>query len=187
MNNEGKSNKKKTIKKVIIGCVIAFVVFILVCMAPYLYFCGTLLWEAFFNKPDQPIVEHGEFPFELTYEYKGETVTIKDTIVCDYMGYSFSLEGGNSNDWDCTHINNEENGSNYVIDIINDRELMIVVPDGADYYMGDETASEEFVQPYVHFVDDATGTYYEGTTSIESVGIEIIDWKLSEPLKDNFK
>ena len=46
----------------------------------------------FIDVPSKPKVKTGEFPFELVYEYKGEQVTITDTIVCEYAGYSFSLE-----------------------------------------------------------------------------------------------
>ena len=33
----------------------------------------------FIDIPAKPKVKHGEFPFELVYEYKGDKKTIKDT------------------------------------------------------------------------------------------------------------
>ena len=35
-----------------------------------------------FNKPSEPIIKYGEFPFEIKYEYEGENGIIKDTIIC---------------------------------------------------------------------------------------------------------
>jgi hypothetical protein len=143
-----------------------------------------LIWELLFVKPDKPIVEHGEFPFELVYEYKGEQVTIKDSIICDYEGISFSLEGGNSRDWNCSFSNDDEYGHYYV-----DRELdlYIVVPEAAEYYMGDIEEDVQFSLPYIHYIDESTGTYYEEIKRIDVVDIEIVEWKPSSPLENNFK
>ena len=37
------------------------------------------------------------------------------------------------------------------------------------------------------FSDEATGTNYQETDKIDEVGIKIIEWKPSEPLKGNIK
>jgi hypothetical protein len=140
----------------------------------------------FIDIPAKPKVKHGEFPFELVYEYKGEMVSIKDVIICDYEGYSFSLEGGNSRDWDCKFENNDEYGF-YYMDKENLPDLYIMVPDAPDYYMGDPGWGKEYAQPFIYYADEETGTYYEETESVDVVDIKIIEWKPSEPLKNNIK
>ena len=89
----GIKNKKKTIKKMSVILMILIVGLIVVFALPFLWFVGMVLYNMFIDIPSKPKVEHGEFSFRLVYEYKGEQVTITDTIVCDYDGYSFSLEG----------------------------------------------------------------------------------------------
>jgi len=187
-NNDGKetTGKKKILKKIVIILVILIVGFIIISALPFLYFFGVILYSMFIDVPSKPKVKHGEFPFELVYEYKGEQRTIKDTIVCDYEGYSWSLEGGNSRDWNCDLQNDNEYGE-YIIDNINGEDLYIEVPEAPDYYMGDKEYTKEDARPLIMFSDEATGTNYQETDKIDEVGIKIIEWKPSEPLKGNIK
>lgn len=180
------TNKKSLIKKIIKIIIILIVGFIVICALPLLYFVGVILYSMFIDVPAKPKIKHGEFPFELVYEYKGEQQTIKDTITCDYEGYSWSLEGGNSRDWNCEFEKDSEYGQ-YIIDNINERDLYIEVPAAADYYMGDKDFTKEHTQPLIMFIDETTGTSYQETDKIDVVEIEIIEWKPSKPLKGNIK
>ena len=187
VNNENKpTDKKKIIKKVIKILAILVVVGIVICLLPFLYFVVVVLYSMFIDVPAKPKVKHGEFPFELVYEYKGEQITIKDTIVCDYEGYSWSLEGGNSRDWTCEFKYDDEYGQ-YYIDKENEPYLYIEIPEAADYYMGDKEFDKEYSLPILRYTDESTGTYYEEKDKIDVVDIRIIEWKPSEPLKNNIK
>ena len=176
-------NKSKKIKKAII--IIVLVVLLLILLIPTI-----LLWpiiqEILFNSPKTPKIKHGEFDFELVYEYQGKENKIEDTIICDYEGKSFILDGGNKRDWNCIFKSLNEYG-HYYIDEENIPDLYIVVPDAPDYYMGDKEATKEYAEPYIHYIDESTGTYYEEKDKIDAVDLEIIEWKPSKPLKDNFK
>ena len=178
--------KKKILKKIFIILAILIVGFIIISALPFLYFVGVILYSMFIDVPAKPKVKHGEFPFELVYEYKEVQRIIKDTIICDYEGTSWSLEGGNSRDWNCDFQNDSEYGQ-YIIDNINDQDLYIDVPEAADYYMGDKEYTKEDTQPLIMFSNEATGTNYQETDKIDEVGIKIIEWKPSEPLKGNIK
>lgn len=178
--------KKKIIKWIIIAVVVIVALLIIIALLPFLSFVIYMLYSMFIDYPSKPKTTHGEFPFELVYEYKGEQHTIKDTIVCDYDGYSWSLEGGNTRDWTCEFEKDSEYGQ-YIIDTINGQDLYIDVPEAADYYMGDKDCTSEEAQPLIMFIDETTGTFYEETNKIEAVDIEIIEWKPSKPLKNNIK
>ena len=180
------NKKKKIIKRVILILTIIVIGIILICALPFLYFIGVILYSKFIDVPAKPKVKHGEFPFELVYEYKGEQKRIKDTIICDYEGNSWSLDGGSSRNWNCEFSNDDEYGQ-YIIDKINGRDLYINVPEAADYYMGDKEYSEEETHPLIMYVDESTGTYYEEKDKVEVVDIKIIEWKPSKPLKGNIK
>ena len=180
------SAKKSLVKRIIIIIVILIVGFVVICALPFLYFVGVMLYSMFIDVPTKPKVKHGEFPFELVYEYKGEQYTIKDTITCDYEGISWSLEGGNSRDWTCEFSKDDEYGQ-YIIETINGRDLYIEVPEAPDYYMGDKEFSKEETYPLIMFVDESTGMFYQEKDKVDVVGIKIIDWNPSKPLKGNIK
>ena len=180
------TNKKKIIKIIIIVIAIILVGGLIICLAPFLYFVAVMLYSMFIDYPAKPKEKHGEFPFELVYEYKGELVTIKDTMVCDYEGYSWSLEGGNSRDWNCEFGKDEDYGQ-YYIDKENFPDLYIEIPEAPDYYMGDPEETDEYTHPFIHYIDEETGTYYEETDKVDVVEVKIIEWKPSKPLKNNIK
>ena len=189
MNNENNIEQKKNksiLKTIIKIAIILFIVFIVIHLLPFIFFILTILYSMFIDTPSKPKEKHGEFPFELVYEYKGEQKTIKDTIVCDYNGNSWSLDGGNSRDWNCEFSYDSEYGQ-YIIDNINGQDLYIDVPEAADYYMGDKNYTEEDTQPLIMFIDETTGTNYQETDKIDAVDIKIIEWKPSKPLKGNIK
>ena len=181
-----KIDKKKLIKRIIIITIIIILGFIVIHLLPFLCFVGIILYSMFIDIPSKPKIEHGEFPFELVYEYKGEQVSITDTITCDYDGYSYSLEGGNSRDWTCEFENDDEYG-HYYIDKENYPDLIIVVPEAPDYYMGDKKFDKEYAHPLIMYGDESTGTNYQEKDKIDVVDIKIIEWKPSKPLKDNIK
>ena len=180
------TSKKPLIKRIIIIIVILIVGFIIICSLPFLYFVGVILYSMFIDVPAKPKVKHGEFPFELVYEYKGEQITIKDTIVCDYEGNSWSLDGGNSRDWNCEFSKDDEYGQ-YYIDKENIPELYIDVPEAADYYMGDKNYSAEDARPLIMYQDEATSTNYMEPDKVDVVDIKLIEWKPSKPLEGNIK
>lgn len=186
-----KEKQKLTIKQIIIRIIIVIAIllglFILIGALPFIVFACSMIWNMFFVYPDKPIEKHGEFPFELIYEYKGEQKTIKDTIICDYDGYSYAIETGNTNDWKCYFKDNDENYGQYYIDQENEPELSIIIPDAPDYYMGEKDSSKEFAEPGINYYHESTGTYYSGEKAIDVIDIKIIKWEPSEPLKNNFK
>ena len=183
---ESKNSNKKIIKIIIIILAILFIGFIIINLLPFLCFIGVVLYSMFIDVPAKPEVKHGEFPFELVYEYKGEQITIKDTIVCDYEGISWSLEGGNSRDWICEFSKDDEYGL-YYIDKENIPDLYIEVPEAPDYYMGDKEVSEEEAHPLIIYIDESTGTVYQEKDKVDVVDIKLIDWKPSKPLEGNIK
>ena len=49
-------------------------------MLYYFYILLLILYSIFIDIPAKQKVKHGEFPFELVYEYKGVRQTFKDTM-----------------------------------------------------------------------------------------------------------
>ena len=111
---EKKKTKNKIIIVLIIIAVIVISIPILMGVLPFLGFVGVVLWEMLFNVPSTPEITYAEFPFEIVYEYNGEIKTIEDVFICEYEGYSFTLDGGNSRDWKISYKNNDNYGSYYI-------------------------------------------------------------------------
>ena len=150
------------------------------------FLSGGILQDVLFDRPVTPKTKKAEFPFEIVYEYNNEQFTVNETIVCEYEGISFKLEGGNSRDWNCYITNNDDYGR-YYLDKEKYPSLYVQIPLEADYYMGDPDANPEFSLPYIFFIDESTGTtYYEQDLS-SVIGAKIISFKLSEPLVNNIK
>ena len=173
-------------KKILLGFLLALLLVIVLAAAFLWYISGGILGEMLFDRPGKPKAKHGEFPFELVYEYNGQLFTVNETIVCDYEGTSFSLEGGNSRDWNC-YITNNDRWGRYYPDEAKHPTLYVQVPLDAEYYMGSPDAHEEFATPYLFLIDDSTGTtYYEQDLS-DVVGAKIIRWEVSAPLEGNIQ
>ena len=180
------NNKKSPIKKIIKIVLIIVVGIIIIIALPFIYLILEILYSMFIDVPSVPKEKHGEFPFELVYEYKGEQITIKDTIVCDYEGRTWSLDGGSRRDWNCEFSKDEEYGQ-YYIDKENLPDLYIEVPEAPDYYMGDKKFDKEYAHPLIMYGDESTGTNYQEKDKIDVVDIKIIEWNPSEPLEGNIK
>lgn len=135
-----------------------------------------------------PKVTYCEFPFELTYMHDGETITIRDIYVCEYVGTYWNWNIGNYRQWNgyikSTHAEN--------IVLIQDGNKEIVCTLGSpDYYMGD---TEEWVTypdyPVLSLVEYLeTGGERSSHVSDElkeHYKIELISWELSEPIVNSF-
>ena len=183
---EEKTKKKWSKKKIIILSILAiFVVFVVIPALPVIWFVIVILWEMFINVPAKPEIKQAEFPFEIVYEYKGETHTISDTIVVEYEGVSFSLEGGNSLDWNVTYKNN--NGEYFYYPDSENKAIMIKPDVDADYLMGNPEYADLKPSAVICYGDEATGTNYEQTDLMDVIGLKIVSTKFAEPIENKYK
>ena len=183
---EEKTKKKWSKKKIIILALIAlFVIFIVIPALPFIGFVAIMFWEMFINVPAKPQIKQAEFPFEIVYEYKGETNTISDTIVIEYEGISFSIEGGNSLDWNATYKNN--NGEYFYYPEPGNEDIMIKPVFDADYFMGNPEYADVLPSAIIYYGDEETGTNYEETDLMDVIGLKIVSTKFAEPIENKYK
>ena len=136
-----------------------------------------------------PQVTEGEFPFEIVYEIDGETVTVNDVYVCAFSGFGLNT-GGIHREWE-GYI--KSSGDEALI-LFEDDGLKLACSVGSpEYYMSDPVVSSEEYVPKVYYViepNDVGGKTY-GALGIESLlaqyKIELISWKLSEPIQNSFE
>ena len=89
--------------------------------------------------PPQPIIQTGEFPFELTYKLNGELYTVKDVYVCNYEGIGFDEGNGKYRKWS-GYIKGSGESAIFVTED-SDRKIFCFVGD-AEFYMNDEQYPE---------------------------------------------
>lgn len=135
-----------------------------------------------------PKVTYCEFPFELTYMHDGETITIRDVYVCEYVGTYWNWNIGNYRQWNgyikSTHAEN--------IVLIKDENKELVCTVGSpDYYMGDHEDGVIYPDYPVLWLVEYLETGGERSSHVsdemkEYYKIELISWELSEPIVNSF-
>lgn len=140
----------------------------------------------------EPEVTYCEFPFEITYKLNGETKTISDIYVCEYVGSYWNWNIGNYREWK-GYLKSNQNEN---IVLIKDGNLHLCLSIGSpEYYMGDsEYYSDESYTPHIFYViePNEAGGQTSGTdpNMIEKLtakyNLKIISWELSEPTKNTF-
>jgi len=185
---------KKPVKvALIIGGVIisVFVVLIIIAYIPWIM---VLLAYFFGENPEKPEIKYGEFDYSLVYELNGETKTINDTLVCEYDGISYNLDG-KSVAWK-SYIKGTKDQDNYVIFENDEYRLYIYVPADARYYMDDPVYElygfdadngPWFVYECVNDGAEVEYQMYSVEEYEEKFGAKIVSWEIEEPIENTYK
>ena len=147
----------------------------------------------------KPQVSKSEFPFTITYEYKGETNTLSGVVVCEFSS-SNTIHGEHNRYWDQETIYHNPIDPEYphVIDQSDDLMTTLAVQEDmyAGYFMGDPlykdhytTYGEEGPEPYVEYYDYINDIYLTDENRdeiLESIGFKIVDFTYAEPIENSF-
>jgi len=140
--------------------------------------------------PPQPEIAYGEFPFKLTYQYKGEQIIVEDIIICKYAGIAIG-SNGKSLKWTASLASGKPAPSPYAeaslaLDPFTEIYYYLGSP---QYYLG----TKEYADPNSHAFK-VTGIGSGISTKalsqkelFEEYGITIIKFEPSEPIKNTFK
>jgi hypothetical protein len=147
----------------------------------------------------KPEVLTGEFPFSITYEYKGETNTLSGVLKCEFYG-SGTINGEHNRYWSQETIYHDpiypENPN--VIDRNDELMTSLAVQEHmlAGYFMGDPLHKNYYVshgydgpEPYAEYYDYQNEIYLNEENReeiLESVGFKIIDFTYAEPIENSF-
>lgn len=108
-----------------------------------IYLVATLLF-CYTTKPE---VSEGEFPFSITYEYKGETKTLSGILTCQYSG-SYTIQGEHHRYWDgeVTYDNPESVENPFVVDQNDELQTTLSIYENMDsgYFMGDPLHKDHY-------------------------------------------
>ena len=142
------------------------------------------------NIAKKPVVTEGEFPFSITYELDGETVTIEEVYKVRYVG-----NDGYADTKMRVYVGEiGEKGE--------DQTIYTLKKDAAgrielwtyfypDYMMGDpeydyfEEEENEAFEPRIYYYD-AEETFYEDEETLAAQGVKLISYEYPTPLKNRF-
>jgi hypothetical protein len=145
----------------------------------------------------KPEILTGEFPFSITYEYKGETKTLSGVLNCEFSG-SNTIHGEHTRYWTGEVTYDHPGEEPWIIDQNDDLQTTLAVYENMDagYFMGDPLRSDyyigygfEGVQPSVSYYDYKNEIYLEeanGEEVLDSIGFKIIDFTYPEPVENRF-
>lgn len=159
------------------------------------YSAATLLF-CYTTKPE---VTTGEFPFSITYEYKGETKKLSGVLECEFSG-SYTVHGEHHRYWgeEIIYENPENVEYPFVIDQNDELQTSLSVYENmyAGYFMGDPLYKDYYekygcgsVEPRVAYYDYKNNIFLEDANQDEipeSFGFRIIDFTYAEPIENSF-
>lgn len=150
--------------------------------------------------PAEPSVKTAEIDFWIQYTVNGETMEIKDTLLCEYDGYSYNhSQHRNTRNWKCS-FKSDSTAEHLVlyewVETIGIETYAVVVellP--ASYFMSDPDYAHRYQQveyPFTIKVCDALKGYCgvgeEKTEELLDIcGFEITDWTCDPPIENQFE
>ena len=147
----------------------------------------------------KPEITEGEFPFSITYEYKGETKKLEGVYKCEYSG-SDSILGQHDRYWESESIFEYDGEYDIPNTIYSDETMTLAVFErmSAGYFMGDPLYADWYTNyglegptPYAEYHDyiNEISVYDEDENSkeiLEGIGFRIIDYSYAEPIENSF-
>ena len=133
----------------------------------------------------KPVVTESEFPFSITYELDGETVTIDDVYKVHYdadEAYKYRMYVGEIQ-------NKKEDNAYYILKTEENGRIELWTHFYADYLMGDpeyDYFDEEPFEPRIYYYDAQETEYHDEETLAEH-GVKLISFEYPEPIKNSLR
>ena len=147
----------------------------------------------------KPEVSTGEFPFSITYEYKGERKTLSGVLECEYSG-SDTIHREHRRYWkqETIYDNPDHVENPFVVDQNDELQTTLAISEHmyAGYFMGDPLYKDyysayglEGPEPHVEYCDYLNGITLDDENKdeiLESIDFKIVDVTYAEPIENSF-
>lgn len=150
---------------------------------------AVFLTGCFGNVP-MPSVKNGEFDFSVTYEVKGETVTVSGVYVCSFKGGSMHIDGMDRQ-WE-GYVKDADFGNE--IEILRNDDGVITLDLGLEpmYFMSDPLYGEIDPEPMfcIKYHEDKTeelGLWSYDEDILADYGVRVISYEYDEPVENTFE
>ena len=135
----------------------------------------------------KPTITEGEFPFSITYELDGETVTINDVYKAHYIG-----NDGYADTLTRCYVGGIDGlgGENtlYTLKKGDNTRIELWTHFYADYLMGDpeyEYFDDEPFEPRIYYYDENETEYHDEET-LAAQGVKLISFEYPTPIENSF-
>ena len=159
------------------------------------YIAATLI----FCYTTAPEITKGEFPFAITYEYKGETKTLSGVLECEYSG-SYTIWNEHKRHWNSEdkYLNPDNPEYPHIIEQNEELQTTLAVQAhmSAGYFMGDPLYKDYYLaynldkpEPYIEYYDyknDISLNDENKDELLKSIGFKIIDFTYADPIENKF-
>lgn len=145
--------------------------------------------------PKKPTIKHGEFPFCLIYEINGETIEVKDTLICDYDGLIADAAQGIYRKWKSSL----KSGKARIVLFQNHEIEIFFTPninnwEAGAFYMGDNEIYDKINIPFPNawytsdFESRRLNAYIISAEELlEKYKIKLLSWEIAPPIENEFK
>lgn len=135
----------------------------------------------------KPTVTEAEFPFKITYELDGKTVTIEDVYKVNYV----------PNDADDNHkgriyegkrLSSGEDDTNFILKRDENSRIELCTHFYADYLMGDpeyDYFDDKTFEPKIYYYDENEVEYHDEET-LAAHGVKLISFEYPTPIENSF-
>ena len=135
----------------------------------------------------KPTVTEAEFPFSITYELNGETITIEDVFSAKYTANS-GYNDTKTRCYDGQIVNNSESSSYYTILKYGDGSCIeLHTKFYADYLMGDpeyDYFDDESFEPQLLYYD-AEGIEFTSEEILAVQGVKLVSFEYPVPIENS--
>lgn len=148
---------------------------------------ATIVYSLISSIAIKPTVTEGEFPFSITYELDGETVTIEDVYKVNYV----------PNDADDNHkgrvyvgkrLSSGEDDTNFTLKQDENTRIELWAYLYPDYLMGDpeyDYFEGEAFEPIIYYYDANENEYHDVET-LAAQGVKLISFDYPTPIENSF-
>jgi hypothetical protein len=153
-----------------------------------IYLIATLALLFLGYSVQKPKVAQQEFPFTITYSYQGETKTISDVYIGEYVRSAKYL-GDDSLAWyGYIKDHNRLESDFYRIGEINGQAFSINLNLEPGYLMGDPKYAGSVCQPtgVCHSFDGTNDITVTDPAELEMLGFSIVNWEYPKPIENAF-
>lgn len=135
----------------------------------------------------KPLVTEYEFPFSITYELHGETVTIDDVYAVRY-----DRNGGYADSKTRIYVGQigdmSEDTTDYILEKDTSGRIELMTNFYPDYMMGDseyDYFDDEAFEPRILYYD-AEETEYTDEETLAAQGVKLVSWEYPTPIENSF-
>lgn len=138
------------------------------------------------NIAKKPDITETDFPFFITYEFNGETVTIEDVYSAHFAGNAGYIDATNRI-YKGRIVGKEDSETSYILYEDEKSSIVLYTNLYADYLMGDAGYDyflyDDFAPRIVYYDEQSEHTDRQ---TLQALGVKLVSWQYPKPIENSF-